>query len=53
MGSESDEFKVIMRFYKDLVLSEGLLYRKTQFKGHNSLFPNHSGEEQYRPCIVI
>ena len=34
-GSNSDELKLLMRFHKDLILKDGLLYQKTQLKGHN------------------
>ena len=33
--SDSDEFKTIMRFKKNLVLKDGLLYRKVDLKGHD------------------
>ena len=32
---DSDEFKMIMRFKKNLVLKDGLLYRKVGLKGHD------------------
>ena len=35
-GVESDEIKLLMRYRKDLVLKNGLLYRRTQLKGHDS-----------------
>ena len=33
--SDSDEFKTIMRFKKNLVLKDGLLYRRIDLKGHD------------------
>ena len=36
-GSDSDELKAMMKFCKDLVLQNGLLYWKTQLKGHDGM----------------
>ena len=35
VGADSDEVKLLMWFHKDLVLKDGLLYRKVQLKGHD------------------
>ena len=34
-GSDSDELKAMMKFQKDMVLHNELLYQKTQLKGHD------------------
>ena len=46
--SDSDEFKMIMRFKKNLVLKDGLLYRKVGLKGHDQKVHQFLVPSQFR-----
>ena len=49
---DSDEFKTIMRFKKNLVLKDGLLYHKVDLKGHDQKVHQFLVPSQFRTKTI-